>query len=126
MLHVLRRVDKRHLVMVSVRVRFRVSGELTSVTWLGLGLGLGLWLGSGLVDERHRRAARQGHRGRPVTEDRVGRGPGRSDATKLGALEAASSSTRDGGWTPSGWASPWECRAAQSRRAHREEAQEPS
>ena len=31
-----------------------------------------------------------------------------------------------GGWEPSGAATPWECRAAQSRQARPEEAQEPS
>ena len=38
-------------------------------------------------------------------------------------LEAARSSTRGGGWGPSGWASLWEYRAAQSRQARPEEAQ---
>ena len=44
------------------------------------------------------------------------------------ALEAApgSSSRRGNGWAPSGPASPWECRATQSRQARPEEAQEPS
>jgi hypothetical protein len=41
-------------------------------------------------------------------------------------LEAASSSTRGGGWAPSGPASSWECRAAQNHQARREAAQEPS
>ena len=31
-----------------------------------------------------------------------------------------------GGWGPSGWASPWECQAAQSRQARPEGAQEAS
>eukprot|EP00964_Phaeocystis_antarctica_P040605 scaffold23210_cov45-Phaeocystis_antarctica.AAC.1 len=39
---------------------------------------------------------------------------------------AARSSIRGGGWVPSGWASPWECRAAQSRQARPEKAQGPS
>ena len=38
----------------------------------------------------------------------------------------ARSSTRGTGWAPSGWASPWECRAAQSRQARPQEVQEPS
>ena len=42
------------------------------------------------------------------------------------ALEAARSSTRGGGWALSVPASAWECRAAQSREARPEEAQEPS
>eukprot|EP00964_Phaeocystis_antarctica_P009505 scaffold5152_cov56-Phaeocystis_antarctica.AAC.1 len=41
------------------------------------------------------------------------------------ALEAARPSTKGGGWAPSGWASPWERRAAQSRQARPEEAQAP-
>ena len=43
-------------------------------------------------------------------------------------MAAASSSTRGGGWAPApgGPASSWECRAAQSRQARPEEAQEPS
>ena len=45
---------------------------------------------------------------------------------KRATLEAARSSSWGGGWDPSGWASPWECRAAQSRRARLREAQEPS
>eukprot|EP00964_Phaeocystis_antarctica_P062238 scaffold37273_cov56-Phaeocystis_antarctica.AAC.5 len=49
-----------------------------------------------------------------------------SKAAKSATLEAASSSTRCSGWVPSGWASSWECRAAQSRQARPEEAQEPS
>ena len=39
---------------------------------------------------------------------------------------AADPSSRGSGWAPSGPASPWECRAAQSRQARPEEAQEPS
>ena len=42
------------------------------------------------------------------------------------ALEAASSSIRGSGWAPSGPASCWECRAAQSRQARPAKAQEPS
>ena len=42
------------------------------------------------------------------------------------ALEAASSSIQGSGWAPSGLASFWEYRAAQSRQARPEEAQEPS
>ena len=45
---------------------------------------------------------------------------------KSAALEAAGSSSRGSGWAPSGPASAWECRAAQSRQARPEEAQEPS
>ena len=48
------------------------------------------------------------------------------EAVKSATLGAARSSTRGGGWAPSGWASLWECRAAQSRQARPEEAQEPS
>ena len=40
--------------------------------------------------------------------------------------EAAGSSTRGSGWALSELASFWECRAAQSRQARPEEAQEPS
>ena len=47
-------------------------------------------------------------------------------AAKSATLEAASSSTRGSGWAPTGPASSWECRAAQSRQARPEEAQEPS
>ena len=42
------------------------------------------------------------------------------------ALEAARSSTRGSGWAPSGPASSWECRAARTRQARPEKAQEPS
>ena len=42
------------------------------------------------------------------------------------ALEAASSSTRGSGWGPKGLASLWEYRAAQSRQARPQEAQEAS
>eukprot|EP00964_Phaeocystis_antarctica_P083851 scaffold52787_cov60-Phaeocystis_antarctica.AAC.2 len=52
--------------------------------------------------------------------------PERSRAVKSAALEAASSSTRGGGWASSGLDSSWECRAAQSHQARPEEAQEPS
>ena len=53
--------------------------------------------------------------------------PERSKAVKSAALVATSStSTRGGGWAPTSWVSPWECRAAQSRQAYPEEAQEPS
>ena len=45
---------------------------------------------------------------------------------KWAALEAAGSGSRGSGWAPSGPASSWECRAAQSRQARPEEAQEPS
>ena len=38
--------------------------------------------------------------------------PARSKAVKSAALEAVGSSTRGSGWTPSGPASPLECRAA--------------
>ena len=41
-------------------------------------------------------------------------------------MEAAGSSTRGSGWVPSGLASYWECRTAQSHQARPEEAQEPS
>ena len=44
-------------------------------------------------------------------------------AAQSATLEAARSSSRGGGWGPSGWASPWECRAARSRQARAEEAQ---
>eukprot|EP00964_Phaeocystis_antarctica_P001686 scaffold881_cov65-Phaeocystis_antarctica.AAC.3 len=48
-------------------------------------------------------------------------------AVQSATLEAASSSSRGSGWAPSGPASPlWECRAARSRQARPEEAQEPS
>ena len=52
--------------------------------------------------------------------------PEGSRAVKSAALEAASSSIRGTGWAPSGPASSWECRAAWSRQARREEAKEPS
>eukprot|EP00964_Phaeocystis_antarctica_P059909 scaffold35667_cov63-Phaeocystis_antarctica.AAC.2 len=52
--------------------------------------------------------------------------PGWSKGAESTAMEVASSSTRGGGWEPSGSASSWECRAAQSRQACPEEAQEPS
>eukprot|EP00964_Phaeocystis_antarctica_P036641 scaffold20931_cov54-Phaeocystis_antarctica.AAC.5 len=51
--------------------------------------------------------------------------PAWSNALTWAAREAASSSTRGSGWAPGGWASPWECQAAQSRQARPEEAQEP-
>ena len=38
-------------------------------------------------------------------------------------LEAARSSPRGGGCTPSGWASLWECRVSHDRRVRHEEAQ---
>ena len=41
-------------------------------------------------------------------------------------LEVARSRSSGGGWAPSGWASPREYRAAQTRQAHPEEVQEPS
>ena len=41
------------------------------------------------------------------------------------SFEAASSSSRGGGWALSGPASSWECRVAQSRRARSAEAPEP-
>eukprot|EP00964_Phaeocystis_antarctica_P067503 scaffold40866_cov44-Phaeocystis_antarctica.AAC.1 len=47
-------------------------------------------------------------------------------AVTSAALEAASSGTRGTGGASSGTASSWECRAAQSRQARPEEAQEPS
>eukprot|EP00964_Phaeocystis_antarctica_P096583 scaffold62868_cov28-Phaeocystis_antarctica.AAC.1 len=47
-------------------------------------------------------------------------------AVESAALEAASSSNRGSGWAPRGPASSWECRAAQSRQARPEEAQEAS
>eukprot|EP00964_Phaeocystis_antarctica_P160036 scaffold131368_cov63-Phaeocystis_antarctica.AAC.2 len=50
----------------------------------------------------------------------------RHRAVKSAALEAASSSTRGDGWAPSGPASFWESRSAQSRQARSEKAQEPS
>ena len=46
--------------------------------------------------------------------------PGWSKAVKSAAVEAARSSTRGRGWAPSGPASSWECRAAQSRQARPE------
>ena len=49
--------------------------------------------------------------------------PTRSKAVKSATLEAARLSPRGGGGAPSGRASPWECRAAQSRQARPEEAQ---
>ena len=49
-----------------------------------------------------------------------------SKAVEWVTLEAASSSTRGSGGALSGSASFWECRAAQSRQACPEEAQEPS
>ena len=52
--------------------------------------------------------------------------PGWSKAVESAALEAASSTTRGDGWAPSGPASFWESRAAQSRQARPEKAQEPS
>ena len=52
--------------------------------------------------------------------------PEGSKAVKSAALEAAGSSIRGTGWAPSGPASSWECRAARSRQARPEEAQEPS
>eukprot|EP00964_Phaeocystis_antarctica_P039296 scaffold22481_cov49-Phaeocystis_antarctica.AAC.1 len=52
--------------------------------------------------------------------------PGWSKAGTSAGLEAASSSSRGSGWAPRGPASPWEYRAAQSRQARPEEAQEPS
>ena len=52
--------------------------------------------------------------------------PGWSKAVKSAAVEAARSSTRGRGWAPSGPASSWECRAAQSRQALPEGAQAPS
>ena len=51
--------------------------------------------------------------------------PGWSKAVKWAPLEAASASSCGGGRGPSGWASLWECRAAQSRQARPEEPQEP-
>ena len=81
----------------------------------------------GAQGDAHARArhqvVREGH-GRH--EQRVPRVPGWSKPMKWAALEAASSSTRGSGWALSGPASPWECRAAQSRQARLEEAQEPS
>eukprot|EP00964_Phaeocystis_antarctica_P048624 scaffold28150_cov60-Phaeocystis_antarctica.AAC.2 len=52
--------------------------------------------------------------------------PGWSNAVELTTLETAGASTRGSGWVSSGSASSWECRAAQSRLARTEEAQEPS
>eukprot|EP00964_Phaeocystis_antarctica_P013141 scaffold7206_cov57-Phaeocystis_antarctica.AAC.2 len=52
--------------------------------------------------------------------------PAWSKAVTSAALEAARSSNRGSGWAPRGPASSWECRAAQSRQARPEEAQEPS
>eukprot|EP00964_Phaeocystis_antarctica_P030740 scaffold17390_cov71-Phaeocystis_antarctica.AAC.2 len=49
-----------------------------------------------------------------------------SAAGKWAALEADSSNTGGGGWGPSGPASSWERRAAQSRQERPEEALEPS
>ena len=51
--------------------------------------------------------------------------PGRSNEEKWAALKAVGSSIRGSGWALSGPASPWECRAAQSRQARPEEAPEP-
>eukprot|EP00964_Phaeocystis_antarctica_P109833 scaffold74249_cov69-Phaeocystis_antarctica.AAC.1 len=66
--------------------------------------------------------------GRLALEELVQHGapPEWSKAVKSATLKAASSSTRGSGWAPSGSASFWECRAAQSRQARPEEAQEPS
>ena len=44
-------------------------------------------------------------------------------AVEPATLEAARLLPRGGGGAPSGWASLWECRAAQSRQARPEEAQ---
>ena len=52
--------------------------------------------------------------------------PGRSNEEKWAALKAVGSSIRGSGWALSGPDSSWECRAAQSRQARPEEAQEPS
>eukprot|EP00964_Phaeocystis_antarctica_P136022 scaffold100416_cov33-Phaeocystis_antarctica.AAC.1 len=52
--------------------------------------------------------------------------PAWSKTVRSATLEAARSSTRGSGWVPSGLASSRECRAAQSRQAGPEEAQEPS
>ena len=47
------------------------------------------------------------------------------EAVRSAALQQAGSSNRGSGWTPSGPASPWACRAARSRQARSEEAREP-
>eukprot|EP00964_Phaeocystis_antarctica_P055825 scaffold32870_cov36-Phaeocystis_antarctica.AAC.1 len=52
--------------------------------------------------------------------------PGWSNAVNLAALEAAGSSSRGSGCALSGPACSWVPRAAQSRQARPEEAQEPS
>ena len=86
-------------------------------------------MAEGAQGDAHARArhqvVREGH-GRH--EQRVPRVPGwsRLRAMEWAALEAAGSSTRGSGWALSGPTSPWECRAAQSRQARPEEAQEPS
>ena len=49
--------------------------------------------------------------------------PTRSKEVRSATLEAARSSPRGGGRAPSGWASLWEYRAAQSRQARPEEPQ---
>ena len=59
-------------------------------------------------------------------KQRPGALPGGSTVVTSAALEAANSSPRGSGWAPSGPASAWECRAALSRQARPEEAQEPS
>ena len=73
--------------------------------------------------QRLEKLLRSGGRELLLGEDPLPEG---SKAVKSAALEAASSSNRGSGWAPSGSASPWECRAAQSRQARPEEAQEPS
>ena len=57
---------------------------------------------------------------------RVSRNLKGQKAVESAALEAAGSSNRGSGCAPSGWASPWECRAAQSRQVRPEEEQEAS
>ena len=58
-----------------------------------------------------------------VVVERESRAPGWSNAVESATFEAARWSPRGGGGAPSGWASPWECRADQSRQARPEEAQ---
>eukprot|EP00964_Phaeocystis_antarctica_P002620 scaffold1371_cov55-Phaeocystis_antarctica.AAC.4 len=74
--------------------------------------------------------ARSGHSLGRARASRRGSGASRSPclpkAVKWAALEAARSSPRGGGWALSGPAFSWECRAARSRQARSEEAQEPS
>eukprot|EP00964_Phaeocystis_antarctica_P013597 scaffold7457_cov62-Phaeocystis_antarctica.AAC.2 len=62
----------------------------------------------------------------PSSTETTRPGPEWSKAVESAAWEAARSSTRGSDWALRGPASPWECRAAQSRQECPEEAQEPS